>query len=378
MLDGAQTFIGVLVTLSVLCLFQDQNNFIINFWNHLISEIEEMLKWSIITSTTEDVSEKFRFISDSNNDIFYQRIAQKMTPELSHNFMQSAQAAQMVSTKLWTKKYQIIDDGLNKLNKTGSTEEFEYISLYTFLFGIIVLFVDSFFSMSDLFWAVFIFTFVLSSYAFSTIIWIQFWNSGYENDCPRKHNKWSHIIFFIFIPLLLLIFCPFLKNDIKIPWLCYILLGFSYLILFYFFQRNNFHFLIKNTPNYNRQYILSHFAWILISSLLIGSLYWVLDNSTIINLDVEFYTNFSFYKKSIILFVVLNSVGIPFIVPYLKFYLIRKKISKEIKQEESESWIEINELNTQYDKAVREIRQTIIQQPEQLPSKNGKRNRRRS
>ena len=371
MLDGAQTLIGVLTTLVVLCLFYNKQNFFAVFLDHLTKEVLDDLK-----KKKEKHAKKARARIAVVTKLFSENketLGQEHVLDAIKNPLILYQHIIQVDLSRCTRAAKIL------LERTEKAKEFGFVALYSFFFCLLILTLDcSLGSSLDncLFVRVMLYNFTVASFVFTCFIWISLWqrtsyaflkrwkkatNQSRVDEQKNKSRLW--------------LWLSSMSNDISddisksrlLIWLysivlCIIIPAAGMCVLNTYIDNNTYHlgatFLlycimfyiatnkrlrrVRRTQDFNRHLIVSHFVLILLSSVLIAlASLW---HSSIIWSDMNTLYDLYNIKYLLICFALLSIVLIPLVLSYIKLWFIKcplvhyregmelKKSTKKIKR----------------------------------------------
>lgn len=369
LLGNAQTFIGVLATLAVLCLFHGESNFLTSYLKHLNSEINEMLTRTI-NNLSKDVKEKFWTNQEQEDYSFFKSISGDNI-SLQQQLFKVVQDAQMVTMKFMAENEIIKKEANNKMLALEKAKEFGFIALYIFFFSLIILALDCCFTKLDLFGCIFLYNFIISSCVLLSFIWIHLWLRMRESykikERTRKKNKLLFSvkvsILFILLPSISLYLAALGHLHYPSYWRYILLTLLIYAFLFFLGGRKHFNY-IKNTCDYNNHFILSHFVYLIIASTIVAGFYYLLQKGVALCGDSPFYaqsindiyTTISPLKHILVFVIVANSILLPFVLSYVKYKYIKDKSHSTIDAKEKEALSKISTLKEEYNSIINKIK----------------------
>lgn len=350
-LGGSQTFIGILASLIVLCVILDKSNFIHNILDEIGKQINDEIK--NLDSTVEievinDVPEKsdyklLRLYIDKLNE------NKDKDPEAKRLF----NAAAAMDMKLQATFDQLksgyspkfLKPAHDLIGKIQDSKEQVIAPLYALLFCLAIFICDEIVvgiaSASN-----FVVSFLTIFTIFSFLFWIMIWGIFYKDirivtECVSsstiekskkslKHRlikwRWMYLVIPVFYALCL--FISTLVPIMLIKWLIAFMVGFILPICFIASFRAKAHHVFGL---YTYEYIFKHFVGLLLMSLLIAA---VTTAGCVLSEDISSacftFENFVVLKISVISFILISGLLLPFLMPYYGFKRVLKIVENEV------------------------------------------------
>ena len=323
-LGDSQTFIGVLLTLNVLCIFADKdNNFILKF----LLDYKDKFK-TRLSNIADLIASDSKRIYDSQDYKSLERCS-----KLSGNPPAIRFKASEILYKYsfqFTDKSISLSQGFAELDKIEkSTEQFR-APLFTLLYGIIIFLVDEtcrIWPSEDVFEASTLFGWILTtlSFAYWGLLWVVFlfpnqFSGAIENRFYNFVNKinplWGGCIKLIIGCLIFILICLLINFEGKSATIVDIILLLSvFLPIFLIGLWREIGCKVKN--NYSFMHICGH--------LVAFTIYAIITTNIAIHCDfvphshMGFPENINYLKGLITLFILLNGIILPFAFPYRKY-----------------------------------------------------------
>lgn len=373
-LASSQTFLGVLVTLLVLCLFydgaqsssdddKDPSTVYNSGGNNFLSRIIHNEIWLInnrITSRSKEIKKKLEELS-SNDDL------KNLTNWVSNNSfgtshgMDSSDVLAIFGLEKRANKLQseILSDQYDTLKRIELSNEQFRAPLYTLIYGIVIFSVDELYTIfPDIRDGLNLFVIGLTvlSILYWSGIWIKSFRRKLENrddnnrDTETKDPDWfekgqsnkgpsifgiSLLTGILLVIISIFLLCDALLSDLRIPvnteilaslfLLCAILIP-AILGMWRLYK-------CKNVGNYSYSHVLGHFTVILIYSVVIAAfmswmwgsgLEWWGRGITLV------------LKETVIVFVLLNGLILPFSLPYSKVMSLYRRAKRTLSKSDKE------------------------------------------
>jgi len=353
-LGDSQTFLGTIATLTILCVFseQDSGNFIVSVLKGIRERIEKQIK--LLKENTNMV------LPESIQLLQYFLGQTNVESEQNNEGVQILREIAVKENELksqYTMRVEFRKDELFRQIKDAK-EQF-LAPLYTFLYCLIVFVFDELLRVSHIGkeWLVSgmaLFTFY--SYLFWTVIWVKFFVThrvGYRKreksfipECLM--NEWNDIslrvrnsgcswsfILRVASCLLVIIACILLAHDNPNVSIGILIAGLSIPVFVKGYSRVNCFF---DNGDYSHLFLVGHFAALFVLSFLLTFVI-----HYIVHYDVSFkhilipYENFLWMKSSVLCFALFNGIVFPFLFPFLCYnslYVHAKKIARNTKKEQ--------------------------------------------
>ena len=359
-----QTFIGVIATLVVLCLFHGNNNFLTGFLKSLRDEILPTI--SIKASEIMEEVNKTINANDDGQHSFWSEVAKSAKPEDRNQLLKAYQEKKMSGIKYFVENYNSISSKVDeKIKLIIEAREYMFIALYTFFIALLILFLDCLCVNPDRYIMVLIYYIITTSLTLSALIWWHFWRRistsliESETDVPNaiysKGKTWIRVLikalFLFFFSLLFLFIDKFHFYSIGYK-IIFLVVSITISLLFLCFWGRLFS-KIKHSSSFNRQFISTHFIYITLSSPIVMLIYWAISKvSYFTNSDSLSILNYSpIISKIICTFIFFNAVVLPFILPYLKYSIVKINVIRALNVEKKSAMEKCNSANKKYNEA---------------------------
>lgn len=267
----SQTFLGVLLTLVVLCLFNNESNFLLELLTTFNNDMENYLK-NCLDSLKKDISGKFQFFNNGAYDKGYWET--KLDDAKRSKLLKIASKAQNTSYNFFNKGNELIDQYKDTKKKRVEKKEILFIELHFFFVGLLLMTIDACCKVG-IGWAFFVLLLVLQSVTFTTLLWVYYFkNIPFVEEYPSQLISSNSCLFFgllknigfpiVGIILLLFPFCFF--NSVLLE--CLILVIF---LIFAFFHSKR---ALKdlNHYKYNSRFVLKHTIYMLFIAFVVAIL----------------------------------------------------------------------------------------------------------
>ncbi|MCS2425909.1 hypothetical protein [Parabacteroides goldsteinii] len=354
-LGDSQTFLGTIATLTILCVFSEKGsgNFIVSVLEGIKERIEkqiEQLKKNTDMDLPQSVQLLRYFLDKSNVESELNNEGLKILRDIS---VKEGELKAQYTLEVEFKKDVLVDQ------IKGAKEQF-LAPLYTFLFCLIAFVFDELLHIPSAGkeWLVSgMALFILYSFLFWTIVWINFFVThriGYKKRekafIPlRLMEKWNctslwfrncgcskgfilRTLVFVVIMILCIVLAHyrFPENSIGI-----LITGLSVPVFVKGYSRINCFF---DKGDYSPLFLVGHFAAILVLSFFLAFVIHLF-----IYYDISFrhilipYENFLLMKYSVLCFALFNGIVFPFIFPFVCYnslYVHAKKTARKTKKEQ--------------------------------------------
>lgn len=265
----SQTFLGVLLTLVVLCLFNNESNFLLELLTTFNNDMENYLK-NCLDSLKKDISAKFKFLNNGAYDKGYWET--KLDDAKRSELLKIASKAENTSYNFFNKGNELIDQYTDTKKKRVEKKEILFIELHFFFVGLLLMTIDACCKVG-IGWAFFVLLLVLQSMTFTTLLWVYYFkNIPFVEEYPSQLISSNSCLFFgllkniglpiVGIILLLFPFCFF--NSVLLE--CLILVIF---LIFAFFHSKR---ALKdlNHYKYNSRFVLKHTIYMLFIAFVVA------------------------------------------------------------------------------------------------------------
>lgn len=373
LLGNSQTYIGVLATFVVLCLFAARNNETSNFIIFTILKIAEE-SISHIDQHIEELKQGFSSVWDakSQGDENLKKLVDSITdPVTKAKLSEKAVDIKLVPYDFNDEARKLADNYQpNEVFK--NKEELPYISLFTLLLIILVMFLDCLCMVPlDIRCRYVNFLFVLSTF-YVIVFYHKFLNDKIDdgklaNNKPKKLFILGGLFIAIAIwsSLSLVVISPII--DYLLLW---VVLG-----LWLAFSKRRWIKLAHYFEKYNRRFVIKHFVYLVLFSIVCvvaSSLFQMLiitaglDEVYLNNWreNTSMFYNVEFARYFAIAFFTLNSIALPLLSGYCFLYMRERNILKRI-GEIQQLYTDINEKHLkEFDIMKTEAKNKRVKQPD--------------
>ena len=353
-LGGSQTFIGTLATIVFLFVIANSSNFIFV----LLGEIRESIKAKMNNLKEElglksiERSKKYEqlmsYITNDDNDDALRLEGRKLVNKI-HD----------VQNELLLTYYPFDKEVKPYLERIQNAKEQLLAPLYVFGFCLVVFLFDEMLRCSRIDYNDFLFSmlsvFVFLSYIYWIFLWYRYFyrmkrmlnqlsdsnaSKGLISDWKelirkslKRYGKWMsrlnpiwsaslRIMWHVLILIISLAASLFLKN----PW-CFIIFGLAMPIVLSGVIRISG----KRSGGYSYLFMCGHFAAISVEAVVMTCVIWafvgITDSQSI--LMMQCYDNF-YIKSAVSVFIILNGIILPFLMPYWIFRKFKKRVVEEV------------------------------------------------
>lgn len=305
LLGTAQTYFGVLLTLAVLQLFYQGKNS-----ENYFLKLMEQLGQDVLNISNLRVSTFFR--------LYRRKINRLKVP----NEMKEAMIVQLSAMQTTVNASNAILKELLSLLTKDETPLF--VAFYSFLFGLIVMAIDPYWSGSN-FQVGFILYYITMSYAFTAALWIMYIYAPRTSQRrsitvfvkPRlKINRtFGYILFSFVVSLSLFCLMPFSSVWIRM------------VVTFVIFCVMGFCSRFYKTADYNRRFILRHAILIFALSLFGGFLYHINPYCSYSSFGLNDSKELFYLRLLLVLFMLGNLILIPMAIISTRHYLWKYRLN---------------------------------------------------
>lgn len=369
-LGDSQTFFGVLVTLTVVCLFLDQNNFIVEFLKNIqdvfVKKIADMHQ-DIVSKTkvswgknTDKQNKTFEFYyknAEGNDELLMKGLTIvdniEFARQQSENNITSIEADTRKGCKLIT-----------------DAPAYVYSALYVFLFSVIVFILDTFVKRYFLLVS-FLWLFTIFSYALLISVWLHYWEYtklNYQSQVYKKLWKlkwWQTLGIFCILTSfvgegILWIFSQ-LQYSINIQQFIFVFVGVSGI----FFLGKRLFKTFCDTTDFNRHFLVSHCLYFLLSAFIIASIFQIIIILSY-KLEIEQFVLFQKNVESclmnvenlrflVLAFVIFNILILPIILPYIKYKKLKSEAFQRMEKEKNDFDAKLVKIKNEFEKYKQEV-----------------------
>jgi len=384
MLDNAQTYIGVLATFIVLCLFNDReknkeekdtnkSNFLLS----ILFKIGEE-KLSLLKSQVKELQQDIYSVFENKGGASY-RISELLnkveTNEVRNNLLGVLRAVR-VQGNLFFKEANIVISNLEEQEKQAQKrEELTYVALLSLMLIIVVMLIDCITILPIGFSCKFTFLLMLIGGFYSAVLYKKYLNQKLDNiifdekevlDKFLKPSKGNMVIgmslTFIGWNVIALFICS--KYFYVISLLCIIWFGI-------WKTKKKWMLLCEKYDKYNRVFVLKHGIYIIIYSLVCALLLEIISYFSFIyksnvifnwqfylnnwNMNIAFLSNPILIKYTVLVFFTLNGLILPFLFGYLKWNFLEKMAIKKLDELQDRRKEKVLEFQKEFQSIERQI-----------------------
>ncbi|MDR1644902.1 MAG: hypothetical protein LBS05_03625 [Tannerellaceae bacterium] len=392
LLGHSQTFIGVLATLVVLCLFRGESNFIRKYLKDIGDEIMQeinkvvqgIIKKEIGLPDFENIKERLGIDLLSKDHGFMRAVASGQSRWVLEQSLMRAYAG---IDKSVMSLYFTLCEGSNrdlgeaecKGNEIKDAKEFTMVALYAFFFSVIILLLDCCIPpdcWSQWYMNLFLHAFTMASYVFIGVIWRRFWKrvptaEAKQVEAKEKKVPIKKIVKMLIIALLPVVFW-YCSNDLVLHtsllwnWSTFSLLVVyvvSLALLATLHNKKRIELAFSSSP-YNNRFVSSHFLYIFLASVGITGICAVISLIPSVEFAGYFHRT-QVMTCSLILFVFLNAFFLSFWLPYRKYSQLRKvyreKVSNNMQKKKEAGESKIKSAIEKYKKVVEKIKEEVTE-----------------
>lgn len=337
LLNGAQTFIGVLITLLVLCLFHDKNtNFMLRIVVNMIDDFLSSVKHSVdrMREDLKDYSGKSRNEQLAFAD--YHWLSQsKKYPEIHQKLLVVTESSEDAIMQFFNSNSSYIERLKLIQKKVDDKSEHELVSHVMMLLLMVVMTMDAI-GVSVGFGSVFLFFLMLYSSVFFLYLWVQYLN--FKSPVPEKkiyHTRRTRTLAPISFVVLLLSLASWIALS-SLTTLCfkyYLLWSALILALPIVLVSACVSSGFCQSERYNKKFVTNHMIYIFFTSTLMALCVYAISNCGLPFVSSEcsdlqtnwqryivlFNDNISGIRTAFVLYSVLNAFFIPIFAVFLYY-----------------------------------------------------------
>lgn len=361
MLDNAQTYIGVLATFIVLCLFNDkknssqenedngnQNNFLLS----ILSKVGEE-KLYLLKKRVEELQQDIYSIFENKEGVS-NRISSLLNKAKSndtrHKLLTILKAVR-VQGNLFFKDANIIISKLEKQEEqVQKREELTYIALLSLMLIIVIMFVDCITILPIRFSCKFAFLLMLIGGFYSAILYKRYLTPKEDNIISNEKEISERFLKPLKTKMIIGMSLTFMGWNIMALFVCseyfYIISLICIIWCGIWLTKRKWLLLCEKYNKYNRIFVLKHGIYIIIYSLvctllleamlyfsfiyeLLAKFNWQLYLNNW-NVNITFLSNPVLTKYLVLIFFTLNGLVLPFLLGYLKWNKLEKEAIREL------------------------------------------------
>lgn len=276
-LGGAQTLIGVCVTLLVLCIFSGSNsNFIHQIFEDFSKDLTKKnaaLNVKLKTSLDERKGQDQKQNVFLKNESFWREIANNNASKqtcLLRNRVESKKIPQ----SFFQEAQEAVNSASNKMDTLLGREEDAYIEFYLFIVTLLVITLDSLHIPASI-GSVFILTLTALSLVYTTGLWYMYYAQVTPPSQPDNNNRtWHRWVGALTIMMMAFFVWSFLMAFISNMLVNYLLmLGICTPVIFFGVKRRWQTFSMER---HNKRLVVKHSFYIIAVSIIVTILYYIL------------------------------------------------------------------------------------------------------
>lgn len=376
LLGSSQTFVGVLLTLNVLCIFLDkENNFILNLLNaqnrRLVSKLVKLEKSIISEIRNFQNSEEYKTVNSiASNKSDYQESVSDKAQKLNYK------------TYVTIFNYQShVSESYSPIEKIEKYREQVLAPIYSLAFGLVIFVLDEigrFVKSPDNIFIFTIFVFTIVSITYWITIWGTFINHSSkeheEGEAPtwwtRLDNKtgviFGSIVKYIVSGSLCILAIRFLPWHLMNQYGVVIMSVGSFLLPITII--GGLRMWVCNIKGYySYMHVLGHMVAIAVYAVIIGILFDIVFPLSLDNLDIL--VNVKWLRLVISCFLLLNGVLLPFLLPYYRCSRIFIGKRNEIQNSYDKIKKKIKDFPDEYNRLCQEIGKEVISKKSKIETK---------
>ncbi|MCD8183794.1 MAG: hypothetical protein LUE99_12755 [Bacteroides sp.] len=374
MLDNAQTYIGVLATFIVLCLFNNNSS---NFLFYTLMEVGDnmmvMMKNHVL-ALKQDINS----IYENKNGITTRisKLLEKAVEEDRKKLLQSVNAIRMQENLFFKDATDIVSHFEDKEKQVKEREELAYIALFSLMLIIIVMLLDCLTFISIEFRSVFALMLLMIGSVYCIVLYKRYLQPEYENNISYNKEVSSERFLkpakLIMVRGMILTFLAWslVALFISSTWFALILLPCMFGVGAWCTKRTWIR-RCDRYNKYNRIFILKHGAYVSGYALLCAILLELMMPSSLLydlfstlgwtkfmdewSATAEFLCSKTLIKYVSLLFFTLNGFIIPLWLGYLKWNQLVKSTTKELNELQSNRKLKVLEFQADFQTIERRI-----------------------
>lgn len=376
LLNGSQTFIGVLLTLNVLCIFFDKgSNFIINLLDTQTKKFIDRLKQ--LEKGIEKAVDQFRTSQD------YKDIPKIIAADSKYPLDVKREAQQLdYRTNVKILSYSVtVSESYPPIDAIKNYREQVLAPIFCLIYGIIIFMLDEigkFFALPSELYVFSVFIFTILSCEYWIIIWVTFLVHSSKPHQADKSESWLQKmddkigVFFCGVIKMILsggVFVVLLKyipwTLVSIPFLKALLCLLAFLLpISVFGGLRIYNCNLKGYYSY--MHVIGHVLSFEVYSVIAAILFNLINPFEAA--DLSFLVEVKWMRLTIVTFLMLNGLITPFLLPYIRYSQEYRKKKKEIKKTEAEIIDEIQSFSVGYSKICQRVGAAVIKGSGSRPS----------
>lgn len=310
LLGTAQTYFGVLLTFAVLQMFYQGKNSE-NYFLKLIEKLGNDVL-AVMDSYVKKMESFYREKIKCHSELQREELLVQFTS---------------MQTRLVDARKKM--DYILRINTKDETPLF--VAFYSFLFGLVVMLLDPFWTGAN-FLVGFIIYYITLSYSFTLVLWYMYikvprkyltgYSAYYDKPNLKVNNTCWYLIFAFTVTFVLFSLIPFVSIWIRM------------LITFVVFMSMGLCFPFYSTVNYNRRFVFRHSFMIFLISLFGGFLYYISPYASYDSFGATNSSELILLRFLLVVFMLGNLIVIPLIIISVRHYRWKSLLIEEIKTEE--------------------------------------------
>ena len=357
MLDNSQTYIGVLATFIVLCLFNDsennkekdnsQSNFILS----ILFKIGEE-KLSLLKNKVEELQQDIYYVFENKGGIS-SRISELLKKvdsdnDTRNNLLGILKAVRVQGNLFFKEANAVVSYLEEQEKKVQKKEELTYIALLSLILIIVVMFVDCITIFPKEFICKFTSLLILTSSFYSSLLYKKYMKIDQDDILVGKRYIAERFMKPSKKSMIMGMFLTFIGWNIIALFISskyfYIISLLFVMCLGIWKTKRKWMILCDKYNKYSRVFVLKHGIYIIIYSLICAFFLELMSSFSPIlttgsdwetnlnnwNMNVEFLSNPTIVKYITLIFFTLNGLILPFLLGYLKWNHLEKNAIKEL------------------------------------------------
>lgn len=335
LLEGTQTFIGVLITLLVLCLFHDEKtNFMLRIVGSMIDDFLSSIAHSVDRMRSDLKKPKTRNKSEelAYADNYWIKQSEAF-PDIHDEFLTIYEESEDIINK-YVNKYQKHLTRLKQIQqKVNEKSENELISHSLMLYLMVVMTLDGIGVSAD-FGCFFLSFLMVLTIPYFCYIWYQYIRFKDAPPVVYRTRKTRTLLFLTCLTVFLSFFAWLgITTFMRMPTCSYVFCSMVLFMIPMFVVGLSISANFKKSERYNKKFVTNHTIYILFTSLLLslcvygicraGLPFGLSNNSCYVanwNANIEIVTNnISIIRNALVLFAVLNAFFIPMFAVFIYY-----------------------------------------------------------
>ena len=371
LLGNTQTFFGILLTFIVLCLFNNESNFLLKLICNMVADFTTNLKDKIEDINKEIKAEEDKCYSEmgeiANNRSYWINQSKSRLPELHKKLIDNNKKELEIKNRILSDVGPEIERYKNSDELLKLKKEHKFVSLYFLILMLVVITLDASCVSCEV-GCIFLMLESVVTFYFSSCLWYRYIVEKDENNCVYHEHK--HIFRKVVWGLLITIVVWMATMCITVyrVWLLWVLSIVAILVtvfLFSYWLMHNFRYTVR----YNNQFIIKHALYIVFVCMAMTCFLSFIkgiqidDNDAIWSLPlINFQENLHEIAQSIygvrIAFVLLcsaNTFFIPLVLGYLYNHNKAMRIKQIMESSKKDIITKLKQNNEKYQNILKEI-----------------------